>query len=74
MAKRIIKITIDPETAEIRVDNSANDNEQTILAELEKLAKVLNGNKAGFKIEEHVHTHGGHTHTHTHVGGGHSHE
>lgn len=69
MAKRQIIVTIDPETAEIRVNNAGNPDEALILKELADLSKVLNGDKAGFKIEEHVHTHGGHAHTHIHTGG-----
>lgn len=70
MAKRQIKVTIDPNTGAITVDNSANPNEQQIIRELGDLAKILNGDKAGFKVEEHKHTHGGHTHTHIHSNGG----
>ncbi len=70
MAKRQIKVTIDPKTGVITVDNSVNTNEQQILRELSDLAKILNGDKAGFKVEEHKHTHGGHNHTHIHSNGG----
>jgi hypothetical protein len=70
MAKRQIKVTIDPQTGAIKVDNTGNPNEQQILRELSDLAKILNGDKAGFKVEEHKHTHGGHTHTHIHSNGG----
>lgn len=70
MAKRQIKVTFDPKTGEIKIDNSANPNEQQILRELSDLAKILNGDQAGFKVEEHKHTHGGHSHTHIHSNGG----
>ena len=70
MAKRQIKVTIDYKNGAITVDNSVNTNEQQILRELSELAKILNGDKAGFKVEEHKHTHGGHTHTHIHSNGG----
>lgn len=70
MAKRQIKVTIDYKNGVITVDNSVNPNEQQILRELSDLAKILNGDKAGFKVEEHKRTHGGHTHTHIHSNGG----
>jgi hypothetical protein len=63
MAKRQIKIDISEE-GEISIDNAGNPNEKQILDELAELAEIANGNKDGFKIEKHVHSHGGHNHSH----------
>ncbi len=68
MTKRQIKVTINPD-ATIKVDNAGNPDEQKILAELSELSQLLNGDKKGFEIEKHVHTHGGHNHSHITVGG-----
>ena len=68
MAKRQIRIQILP-TGEMKVDNAGNPGEQQILDELAELAQLLNGEKKGFKIEKHVHSHGGHNHTHQHAKG-----
>ena len=66
--KRQIRIEITP-TGEMKVDNAGNPDEKQILDELAELAELLNGDKTGFKVEKHVHTHGAHSHTHQHVGG-----
>lgn len=65
MAKRQIKVKINKDGT-FEVNNAGNSDEQQILKELSELAKSLNGDASGFKIEEHKHTHGSHTHTHTH--------
>ena len=68
MAKRQIKIEILPDGT-MNIDNAGNPDEKRILDELSELAELLNGDKAGFKVEKHVHTHGGHANVHQHVGG-----
>lgn len=69
MEKRQIIVEIDDE-GNIVVNNSANPNEQQILKELSELSELLNGDKAGFKVEKHTHTHGGHAHVHVHTNTG----
>lgn len=69
MEKRQIIVEIDDE-GNIVVNNSANPNEQQILKELSELSEILNGDKAGFKVEKHTHTHGGHAHVHVHTNTG----
>ena len=66
--KRQIRIEITPE-GEMKVDNAGNPDEKKILDELAELAELLNGDKTGFKVEKHTHSHGAHSHTHQHVGG-----
>jgi hypothetical protein len=68
MVKRQVRIEITPD-GEIKVDNQGNPGERQILDELAELAAILNGDNAGFKVEKHTHSHGGHSHTHQHVGG-----
>lgn len=69
MAKRQIIVEVDDE-GNIVVNNSANPDERLILKELSELSELLNGDKAGFKVEEHVHTRGGHAHVHIHTNTG----
>lgn len=68
MAKRQIKITITPQ-GQLKIDNAGNPDEKRILDELAELAELLTGDKKGFQVEQHVHSHGGHNHTHQHIGG-----
>lgn len=68
--KRQIRVEITPE-GEIKIDNAGNPGEQQILDELAELAAIMTGDKAGFKVEKHTHTHGAHSHIHQHVGGRH---
>ncbi len=64
--KRTIKVKILPDGT-FDVNNAGNPDEARILKELAELAEMANGNKAGFKIEQHVHSHGtAHTHYHDH--------
>ena len=70
MAKRQIRLQITEEGI-IKVDNAGNPDEKRILDELGELARLLNGDEKDFKVEKHVHTHGGHSHTHITVGGKH---
>lgn len=65
MAQRIIKIDINSDGS-LRIDNSLNDGEETILRELSELSAILNGQPTGFKVEAHTHEHG---HGHVHHGG-----
>lgn len=69
MAKRQIIVEVDDD-GNIVVNNSANPDERLILKELSELSELLNGDKAGFKVEEHVHKHGGHAHVHVHTNTG----
>lgn len=70
MGKRQITVEID-EDGNIRIINKGNSDEALILKELADMGLALNGDKQGFKVEEHIHTHGGHNQIHTHVGGTH---
>lgn len=68
MGKRQITVEIDDE-GNVLIVNKGNSDESLILKELADMGLALNGDKQGFKVEEHVHTNGGHNHTHIHVGG-----
>ena len=68
MGKRQITVEID-EDGNVRIINKGNSDEALILKELADMGLALNGDKQGFKVEEHFHTNGGHNHSHIHVGG-----
>jgi len=63
MAKRTIKVQVLP-GGEVKINNAGNPDEKRIIAELAELAEMLSGDPKGFKVEQHVHTHG-----HSHVAG-----
>lgn len=70
MATRKIKVTVSKDGT-LKFDNAGNSDETRILRELGELAELLTGNKQGFEIEAHTHSHlVNHTHgnneLHTH--------